>query len=273
MPRSVIPHNRPSAGRNAFTLIELLAVISIIALLMGILVPALVWTRNETKSFVCMDHMRAAAFSFRLFADPYTCSDRGDSARLFALRFSAMDFQESLYETCEFWSSGSLPRNREVYRRGRRPIICPAGPVGLARYHGHAASSLTQGGVAPKEKVSYAMNRRLIWAPATVSDPPVPVDCFVTIGTRILDHPHVPLMFDVDAKAAVKVHKEPFFAAPPSRPNEPSVYDNNRYWFPSMRHSGKMSVGFVGGHVISTRNPLSDPSWDWEYHPEISGRP
>lgn len=273
-PGSRVLDDRPLAGRGAFTLIELLVVLFVIAILLGILAPALVSVRGEAKSFVCMDHMRAAAFEFRLFADPSTCRGRGDSARLYGQRFSAMDFQESLYETCEFWSpSGPLPRDREFYRRGQRPIICPAGPNGLARYHGQAASSLTQGGVAPKDKVSYAMNRRLIWAPATVSDPPIPVDCFVTIGKRILDHPHVPLMFDVAANAAVKVHKEPFFSAPPSRRQEPSVYDNNRYWFPSMRHKGRVSVGFVGGHVISTHDPLADPSWDWEYHPEIGGRP
>ena len=269
-----VPSDRPSAGRIAFTLIELLVVVCIIALLLGILTPALVSARGEAKSFVCMDHMRAAAFEFRLFADPYTCRDRGDSARLYGLRFSAMDFQESLYETCEFWSNGGeLPRDRGFYRRGQKPIICPAGPDGLARFHGQAVSSLTQGGVAPKEKVSYAMNRRLIWAPASIPDPPTVVDCFVTLSKRSLDHPHVPLMFDVDAEAAVKAHREPFFCAPPSRQGEPSVYDHNRYWFPAMRHNGRMSVGFVGGHVLSTSNPLSDPSWDWDYHPEIGGSP
>jgi prepilin-type N-terminal cleavage/methylation domain-containing protein len=269
---SRLSHDRFRAGGGGFTLIELLVVVFIMAALLSILVPALVSARSETKSFVCMDHMRAAAFEFRLFADPGTCQDRGDSARLYGQRFSAMDFQESLYETCEFWSpAGTLPRDREFYRRGQKPIICPAGPSGLARYHGQAASSLTQGGVAPKDKVSYALNRRLIWAPATVSEPPIPVDCFVTISKRILDHPYVPLMFDVAAGAAVKAHQEPFFSAPPSRREGPSVYDDNRYWFPSMRHHGRTSVGFVGGHVISTDSPLSDPSWDWDYHPEIGG--
>jgi prepilin-type N-terminal cleavage/methylation domain-containing protein/prepilin-type processing-associated H-X9-DG protein len=263
---------RPSAGRGGFTLIELLVVVFIIALLMGILSPALISARGEAKSFVCMDHARAAVFEFRLFADPYTCRDRGDSARLYGQRFSAMDFQESLYETCEFWSpAGAVPRAREFYRRGQKPIICPSGPTGLARVHGEAASSLTHGGVAPKEKVSYAMNRRLIWAPATLPDPPIPVDRFVTVSKRILDHPNVPLIFDVDAAAAVQAHEEPFFSAPPPRRGGPSVYDNDRYWFPAMRHNGRMSIGFVGGHVVSTRRPLSEPGSDWEYHPEIGG--
>jgi len=273
-PASAILPNRSTAGVGAFTLIELLVVISIMAILMSILVPALVSVSNEARSFVCMDHMREVAVEFRFFADHNTCRDRGDSARLFGRRFSAMDFQESLYETCEFWSQdGALPRDREFYRSGKKPVMCPAGPDELARFHGHAVSSLTQGGVGPKKEVSYAMNRRLIRAPVTVSDPPIPVDCFVTISERILDHPHVPLLFDVDAEEALLAGEGPFFSAPPSPSGEPSVYDNDRYWFPSKRHRGRMSVGFVGGHVASIRDPLSDPSWDWDYHPGIHGHP
>ena len=60
-------------------------------------------------------------------------------------------------------------------------------------------------------------------------------------------------------------------SAPPPRRGGPSVYDNDRYWFPAMRHNGRMTIGFVGGHVVSTRNPLADPSSNWEYHPEIGG--
>jgi len=146
-----VGHTPALTPRGAFTLIELLVVLFIMALLLSILAPALVSARNETRSFVCMDHMRASAFEFRLFAEPFTCADRGQSDGFYGPRFSAMDFQESLYETCEFWSlPGAVTWKREEYRRGQKPIICPSAPQGLARVHGEAVSSLTQGGSSPR---------------------------------------------------------------------------------------------------------------------------
>ena len=67
---------RQGTARGAFTLLELLVVISILGMLMGIMVPALVSARNGAKSFVCMDHMRATGFDFRLFADSSTSNLR-----------------------------------------------------------------------------------------------------------------------------------------------------------------------------------------------------
>ena len=44
-------------SRKAFTLVELLVVISIIALLMGILMPALHRAREQGKRIVCMNNL------------------------------------------------------------------------------------------------------------------------------------------------------------------------------------------------------------------------
>lgn len=263
-----------AAGRAAFTLIELLVTLFVIAILMAILIPALVSARDQTRAFVCLDHMRAAAFEFRLFADPYTCADRGQSARLYGSRFSAVDFQESLYEIDEFWDVPQGVARTEAYRRGQKPILCPSGPSGLVRVRAYLGGpSLTQNGVYPPHKINYAMNRRLYRAPANFPGAPIPVDRFVTIGKRILDHPHVPLLFDADAQRAVDAGKLPFFSAPPGRGDEPSVYDDNAYWFPARRHKQRLSVCFVGGHVASTSDPMADRTWDWDYHPAIPSNP
>ena len=272
-PTRAIAHDaRFQCAVRAFTLIELLVSLSIIALLLAILMPALASARNEARAFVCMDHLRAATFDFRLFADAKTASYRGDSETQFGSGFDAMDFQESLYETSEFWNAGdALKFKRQAYRRGQRPIICPAGPTGLYRVHG--VPDLLAGAVAPKEKVSYAMNRRLRYAPVRLPDVPFPLEQFVAISQRIMNHPHVPVMFDVDAAAAIAARRDPFFSAPaPRKPGQASVYDDDRYWFPSRRHNGRLTVGFVGGHVVSTKKPLADMIWDWEYHPQVGNR-
>lgn len=260
-------------GQRAFTLIELLVVIAIMALLLSILVPALVSVRDTAKSFVCMDHMRAAAFDFNLFADSYAAVDRGDSERMWGNRFDARDFQESLYEVCEFWLADATLYRREYYERDQKPIMCPAGPGGLGRVNGLAAPRNLEHCVGPRTNVCYALNRRLRHAPINEPELPYPVQRFVTVGARVLDHPYVPLMFDVDAQAAEASNANgasPFFSAPPPRHGaEPTIYDDDRYWWPALRHKGRMSVSFVGGHVFTTKEPLDDCSWNWDYHPSI----
>ena len=54
---------------RAFTLVELLVVISIIALLVGILLPALGKARDAAKSVVCRTNLHALAIGFRMYLD------------------------------------------------------------------------------------------------------------------------------------------------------------------------------------------------------------
>ena len=61
-------HGSPRAG---FTLIELLVVIGIIAVLMGVLLPALGGARKLARRTVCMANVRRLAVSIRLYSDNY----------------------------------------------------------------------------------------------------------------------------------------------------------------------------------------------------------
>jgi len=58
-------------GRKAFTLVELLVVISIIALLMGILMPALHRAREQGKRIVCMNNLKQLTFAWILYSDDW----------------------------------------------------------------------------------------------------------------------------------------------------------------------------------------------------------
>jgi prepilin-type N-terminal cleavage/methylation domain-containing protein/prepilin-type processing-associated H-X9-DG protein len=66
--RQIRRDNRSGGG---FTLVELLVVISIIALLMGILLPSLNRARELGRRTVCMANMRRLSISIKLYIDNY----------------------------------------------------------------------------------------------------------------------------------------------------------------------------------------------------------
>ncbi len=246
-----------------FTIIEVLVVMAILALLLAILVPTLHSVRAVSKTVVCSSNMKNITMEFRFFADGTSERGRGDSARLGPTRFWIGDFQDSLYRLDEFWNLGDAPTG--TLDAAGEAMLCPAGAQRLFKRRGLPCG---REAISPVEDVSIAVNMRLHRAVFDVRGKKLLVSPTGTnVSQRVLSHPYVPLVLDVDGRQAVANGVDPFYIAPPvATVDDP--YATGRYWSPSDRHRGKTVVGFVGGHVLASEQPHNE-KWDWLYQGEI----
>ncbi len=253
------PRPQPSRARPrpAVTLLELLVVIAIIGILAALLLTTLAQVRAAGRSVECKNKLKTVALEFTQFADDFSHPFRGDSEKFGRSGFYADDFQERLYGVHEFWPQKGI--TRDTYDPAAQPLMCPAGPTEL---HRQAGLPCPQYPVTPAENVSVALNKRLDSASVRLAGRPVLRK--VRLSGKILQHPNVPLAFDVDARVAADRGVLPYYAAPPA--SDAGHYGSGVFWFPALRHGRQMNTAFVGGYVLSSPAP-ERAGWNWSFQP------
>lgn len=250
---------KQSAG---FTLLELLVVAGISSVLIGILLPALSAGRHAAMALECKTKLRTVTMKFIEFADVSSDRRRGDSDRLGPRRFRLEDFQESVYKIDEFWTGAG--GERAAMKGQEQPMMCPAGEGHLER---RASIPCSSGAIGPQMNVSVAFNKRLETRTRLINNRPVRASAYPT--DKILQYPDVPLLLDADGEQAFSKDIIPYYTAPPITDDKAvDIYESGLFWFPSFRHRGQSNVGFVGGYVLSSSHPGTEPWWKWDYQPD-----
>lgn len=254
---------RPVPVRVGFTLIELLVALSIISLLLAILLPALSAGRQASQDLRCKANLRNVSMQFMLFADGSN-THRGQSEALGGQRFYIEDFQESVYQIDEFWSGDPEEIESQPLDGNAINMMCPS--FGSAKLDRRAGYPCSAGAVGPQKNVSVGFNMRLHRRTQEIDG--VNYLRLTQLTPGILQFPDVPLLFDVDGQAAVDAGTIPYYSAPPLLDDScVDAYEDGAHWFPSLRHRNRINVAFIGGHVLSSPEPVREPWWKWGYQP------
>ncbi len=272
----LLPSPHPSVrlsarSPRAFTLVELLITIAILATLIALLLPAARGAIGTARSFKCQMAQRSTCFDFGLFCDEILHPQRGDddssdpADRVVPRgQFRLETFIESQYGLDEFWNPADGLLVTLPDANGRDPMRCAEvkGPITLRR-----AVPCTQGAISPPQNISYGFNIRLQMSERrwlAGNNRPTGLSSSVLNAGQVAPSA-IPLMWDVDGAVAAQHGVVPLFSGPTL--DSTTLFTNNMYWFPAMRHSGAMTVGFIDGHVATTRKPLQEPNWAWGFDP------
>jgi prepilin-type N-terminal cleavage/methylation domain-containing protein/prepilin-type processing-associated H-X9-DG protein len=249
--------------QSAFTLVELLVVIGIVAILVALLLPAMSRARRHARSVVCLSNLRQLGMAFQM----YTSRNKGKSS--------------SYGDPDSYWPyviEPELGGNKEV-------LLCPEAPEhGRAQYYVNdtpigspriGTAFLAWAQVVPENtsgrswffmQSSYGMNSWVLrLRPSNLPNGDESTrDFFVSLPAKEADR--VPIFADCTSSHAMPLHTDP----PPRNLVTPVPVSGD--WGPDVcgmhgvcmaRHGRAINVVFLDGHA--RRVPLEE-LWQLKWH-------
>ncbi len=263
--REILGYARESCPFKAFTLIELLVVIAIIAILAGLLLPALSRAKGRAQGIACCSNLKQLQLSFRLYTD-----DNNGTMPLNNLTWNPPN-SLSLPGS---WVLGNA-RNAASTNDLRQGTLFPyvlADKVYLCP----ADNATVQSTVPPLRRPrlrSYAMEITLNFTLAGARPPPSGVVGWDLAGREAAVHkPSESLGFiDLTSESieASAFHYNGNHAEPPNPGDPKAAYGLTRWGHsPADRHAGSGTLSYLDGHAVSHRwlyLPKHDRSMDAPY--------
>jgi prepilin-type processing-associated H-X9-DG protein/prepilin-type N-terminal cleavage/methylation domain-containing protein len=243
-----IRHRRSS---SAFSLVELLVVVAVIAVLAGLLLPTLGRAKQSSLGTACMNHLRQLQLASLLYA-----GDHRDSLPPNSYSFVVGDTNSPVI-TDSSWAPGDVTRDTTTsnlmasvlfpYLKTVQVFRCPADRTTIfSPERGHAIPRTRS------YNLSVWLNCDLAWGSVkTVAEAsrPSPSDVFSYIDTHELDI--------VDATFGIE-------------PNDGGLYADRWIDLPAERHGRGANMAFVDGHVERWRwkAPKIFVVWGQPAHPD-----